>query len=97
MNQIMTVLDFYDVDVIKMDQFWHIIQSETSDIKIIIDEITNIMKDIKQKLGYESYLVPNPKSDKGTYWTDYPYDFLTETYKDNLPEHFFRFIVYLII
>ena len=47
MNQTMTVLDFYDVNVIKLDQFWKIIELETNHVKTIIHKLTDIMTEIK--------------------------------------------------
>lgn len=90
-----TVLDLYDVNVIQMEQFWNIVQSENDNVQHIMQKIKDIMVDISNRMGFNSYIVPNPRSENGSYWSDYPFDFIRQKYGNDDIGKFFVFIVYI--
>jgi hypothetical protein len=90
-----TVLDLYDVNVLTLDKFWSILESESDNVNQIMNKIKDVMKNIKDEMNFESYIVPNPKAENGGYWSDYPYDFVRETYSDRGIGQYLMFIIYV--
>ena len=54
---------------------------------------TNIIPEIN-KLGIKTFIVPSPLSSYGSYWSDFPFDYIKKTYKQELHDINYMYFVF---